>query len=303
VKFNHAILVCIILFSFGCKKEQPVFENNTIPPYDEVPTIKIQNYTNRLFIDILGREPLDSEMDLEVAVLEAGDLSMSVRESLIEKLQFSLAFVEGDSSYNHAYFNKIYEDTKARLIEGVSDTYIQQEYGIFDFAAFSDSLDGNIAGYEYNRGEANKLKAIIESKEEYRLNEINIDDMYRRMMFNSIYDEINMNTFNFVNASFDDLYFRFPTDTEFENAFVIIENNQAANLFGQIAQNKSEYLDILTTNNEYEEGMIHWAFLSLLSREPSTNESFALLNNFHNSYNLQEVQKVIMMTDEYAGFD
>ena len=295
--------MCIILFSFGCKKEQPVFENNTIPPYDEVPTIKIQNYTNRLFIDILGREPLDSEMDLEVAALEAGDLSMSVRESLIEKLQFSLAFVEGDSSYNHAYFNKIYEDTKARLIEGVSDTYIQQEYGIFDFAAFSDSLDGNIAGYEYNRGEANKLKAIIESKEEYRLNEINIDDMYRRMMFNSIYDEINMNTFNFVNASFDDLYFRFPTDTEFENAFVIIENNQAANLFGQIAQNKSEYLDILTTNNEYEEGMIHWAFLSLLSREPSTNESFALLNNFHNSYNLQEVQKVIMMTDEYAGFD
>ncbi len=60
------------------------------------------------------------------------------------------------------------------------------------------------------------------------------------MLNTSIYDEINMNSANFINASFDDLYYRFPTLAEFDQAFPIIENNEAGQLFGEVVLKKDD---------------------------------------------------------------
>jgi hypothetical protein len=299
-----AYLFLILTLVFGsCKKDPVVFENNDVPPYDEIPTIVVNNYVNRLFIDIIGREPLDAEMLAEVSVLEQNDLNQETREVLIQKLMYSEEPVDGDISYNHACFHKIYEDTKARFIEGASDGYINEQWFIFRSAAIADSIAGNMVGYTQNMVDANKLKAIIESKEELRSQDLVMTEMYRRMMYNWLYDEINMNTFNFVNASFDDLYFRYPTDAEFENAYNVIEFNQPAQLFGEIAQTKLEYLELLLSTDECYEGMIRWSFKSLLAREPSANEVFALLGSLILTENVLTIQESIYLTDEYAGFE
>ncbi|MCB1148082.1 MAG: hypothetical protein KDK38_14875 [Leptospiraceae bacterium] len=296
-------LLLVITLLSSCKKEEVVFQNNEIPPYSEIPTIRVQNYVNRLFIDLLGREPLDAEMDVEVAALETADLSFQARENLIEKLMFDQTFLENDSSYNHAYFQKVYEDTKARLIDGASDALIWQRYDMYYNQAIADSLEGNFTDYERNIREAERLEDIINSRSEYRLGEIGIREMYRRMIDNAVYDEINMNSFNYINATFNDLFLRFPTDAEFEQAYQIIEFNEPAVIFGLVAQNEVEYLDILLNSNEYSEGMVRWAFQTLLAREPVTYESFTLGNDFSAEYNLQELQKELLKSDEYAGFD
>lgn len=298
------LILTLIIICAACKKEeQVVFPDNDIPPYSEIPTIRVQNYVNRIYIDCLGREPIDVEMDADVAYLEENVLDLESREFLLDKIMFDQNWIAGDSSYNYAYFFKVYEDTKARLLEGSSDGFVQAEYNLYYFQALADSINGNFLDYQRNLAEANKLAAVMTSREEYRSNEITIDEMYSRMMNNSIYDAINMNTFNFVNASFDDLYYRFPTTAEFDNAYEIIENNAPATIFSLVASNKVEYLDILTTTDEYEEGLIRWAYLSLLAREPSSNEVFDLIQDFTISYDLQYIQKKIMKTDEYAGFD
>lgn len=295
-----ALLITVV----SCKKDDPVvFTDNDVPPYSEIPTIRVQNYVNRLYIDCLGREPIDVEMDADVAYLEENALSMESRDELLDKLMFDQSWVAGDSSYNYAYFFKIYEDTKARLIEGSSDGFIQSEYNLYYGQAIADSINGNFLEYQRNLAEANKLAAVMDSREQYRLSEITIDEVYSRMMNNSIYDQINMNTFNFVNASFDDLFYRFPTTAEFDNAYTIIEFNAPATILGSVASNKEEYLTVLTTSDEYEEGLIRWVYLSLLAREPSSAEVFDLMQNLSLTYNVQEVQKQIMKTDEYAGFD
>lgn len=287
----------------ACKKETTVFEGNEIPPYDGIATLLVENYVNRTYIDLIGREPLDIEMESDVAYLEENGLSFASRASLVDKLMTSTEPLPGDSSYNHAYHHKIYQDTKARLIDGASDAYINNEYGIIVFAAFSDSINGDLEGYQAKMIQAQRLLDIIDSKEDYRLGLITVDEMYRRMMYNNIYDFINMNSFNFINASFDDLFYRFPTKDEFDNAFEIIEYNNPAAVFGLVAQNKSEYLDILTTSDEYEEGMIRWVYLSLLAREPNSLEVFDHMGPFQASYDLQDVQKAVLISDEYAGFD
>lgn len=288
---------------FSCKKEQEVFENNTIPPYSEIPTVIVQNYVNRLFIDLLGREPVDIEMAAEVAALESADLSESSRLTLINRLMNETIFVEGDSSYNRAYYINLYEYTKARLLEGASDAEIESQRGILLFAALNDSLNGDFTSYQRNIREAKKLSDIIDSRYDYQSGQIDIRELYDRMIDNSVYDLINMNAFNYINATYDDLFYRYPTEAEFNQAFQIIEYNLPAVIFGEVAQNEGQYLDILLNDDEFNEGMIRWSYISLLAREPSTQETFTLIEDFRNTSNLQNIQRYILKSDEYAGFD
>lgn len=297
------ISVILIFFMFSCKKEKEVFENNTIPQYTGISTLSVENYVNRVFIDLLGREPLDSEMSTEVSALEAAALNEASRETLISKLQSNTDSLLGDSSYFKAYNKKFYEDTKARLLEGISDGNLLDEYNLRRSIAINDSLNGNLVSYELNIAAANRILAVVNSQFEYRADLMTIEDMYATMIISDIYDQINMNTFNFINACFDDLYYRFPTQAEFDASFPIIENNDAGQILGEVAQNKDEYVNILVNNQEFSEGLVRWAFQSLLAREPSSSESFELVNELSSGLNMAHVQKRILITDEYAGFE
>ena len=61
------------------------------------------------------------------------------------------------------------------------------------------------------------------SQYQLRTESIEIDEVTQRMLYNAVYDEINMNSFNFINATFDDLFFRFPTQAEFDDAYEVVE--------------------------------------------------------------------------------
>jgi hypothetical protein len=307
MKNNIYIILVFITILSSCRKEETI-PNNTPPYYDEISTILIENYVNRIFIDLLGREPLDIEMEEEVKYLRDGDLQMEFRDSLITKLMINstLDTVIGDSSaiYKIAYYHRIYDMTKARMIEGASNEYIQEEIANIEQLILNDSLmGGNQSSIDKKRFAVNKLKNIISSENQYMNGEIEIDEVYARMLYNDIYDQINMNTFNFVNASFDDLFFRFPTAEEFDNGFFMIENDESRLLFNFPGQNKLDYIEILTNSREFYEGMINWVYLTMLSREPTTLEKGQIMETFFYDHDLQEVQKRVLMTDEYAHFD
>ena len=307
MKNNIYIILVFITILSSCRKEETI-PNNTPPYYDEISTILIENYVNRIFIDLLGREPLDIEMEEEVKYLRDGDLQMEFRDSLITKLMINstLDTVIGDSSaiYKIAYYHRIYDMTKARMIEGASNEYIQEEIANIEQLILNDSLmGGNQSSIDKKRFAVNKLKNIISSENQYMNGEIEIDEVYARMLCNDIYDQINMNTFNFVNASFDDLFFRFPTAEEFDNGFFMIENDESRLLFNFPGQNKLDYIEILTNSREFYEGMINWVYLTMLSREPTTLEKGQIMETFFYDHDLQEVQKRVLMTDEYAHFD
>jgi len=176
MKKNNSFFVLslvIIVFASSCKKEIETIPNNTPPYYDEIPTVLIENYVNRIFIDLIGREPLDIEMENEVKTLRDNNLKMEYRDSLITKLMAStiLDTTIGDSSsiYKTAYYHRIYDMTKARMIEGASNEEIQQEIGIIEQAILADSLaGGSNSGIDKKRFELNKLKKIINSEQQYK---------------------------------------------------------------------------------------------------------------------------------------
>ena len=122
------------------------------------------------------------------------------------------------------------------------------------------------------------------------------------MIDNGVYDYINMNTFNFVNASFDNYFWRYPTQEEFWAGFWMVENNEPQIIFQQSGSNKTDYIHILISTNEFLEGNIIWAYKLAVARDPSTQEVSNLIWSFAQDMDLKSVQRKIMITDEYAGF-
>ncbi|MCB0705931.1 MAG: hypothetical protein KDC34_11500 [Saprospiraceae bacterium] len=278
-------LLLFIICSSCTKSETILVSDNDPPIVNNVPAIKIENYVNRVFIDLLGREPLDAEMEVEVQHLRDGMLSKSTRLALLEKLQTSTDFVEGDTSYQRAYHQQFYNLAKVRFLEGVSDQAIVEE-----FIPNADSI------------ETLQLLKLIDSRADLQFGNIQLSEFFGRMIHNNVYDQINMNTFNFVNATFDNLYWRYPTNAEFQSGFQMVENQTEQNFLGQSGSDKFDYVAIITTNLEFFEGLIIWVYQQLLSRRPDSAETAALLNDLATDQDIRVVQRLVMSTDEYAGF-
>ena len=76
----------------SCKREDNIIPNNNAPYYGEIPTLLLENYVNRCYIDLLGREPLDDEMIEDVQFLRDNEVTVESRDQLLYKLQFDTTF-------------------------------------------------------------------------------------------------------------------------------------------------------------------------------------------------------------------
>ncbi|OWY22249.1 hypothetical protein C7N43_02225 [Sphingobacteriales bacterium UPWRP_1] len=301
-------LFCLgwLLLTTACKKQEIIdVSGNQSPYYHEIPTLIVNNYVNKVFIDLIGREPTDEELAAETTALQTDDLSFSARDALIDKLQNSNQFVPVDSSYRRAYHRWFYEQCKARFIEGASIDAINEELGPLYFGLSLLVAQGDTSSADYfGLLEAiEDLNRLISADTLYEQGNIDVIEFSRRMADNAVYDKINMNAFNFVNATFNDFYHRFPTQNEFTRGYAMVEYNDTAQLFGQTGFSKNTYLHIMVSSPEMYEGMIIWAYQTLLARKPTTQEVYTLLPRFTTDRNFKDVQKAIIRTDEYGHFD
>ena len=221
---------------------------------------------------------------------------------MILNLQTNTDFIPGDISYKHAYYNRLYDQGKARFMEAASNAEIVDVMVPIAGGIDNDSLNGNWEGLAERYYRLNQLQAVLDSEVKYMNAEIEISDMCAAMINNALYDDINMNTFNFVNASFDNMFFRFPTEQEFFTGYNMIEFNQPGSLLGASGQNKDQYVRILADSREFYEGLIVWTYQLMLAREPSTAETNTLMVDLFVDHDLQKMQRSIMITDEYAHF-
>ena len=115
--YNFLIIISLILFSACTKQDEKIQVSvNTPKNYEDISTVKVENYINRIYIDLLGREPLNTERARDLGILRAGKLSYDTRKQLITRLMTDSSFVVGDSSYKRAYYQRIYDLTKARFV-------------------------------------------------------------------------------------------------------------------------------------------------------------------------------------------
>ncbi len=195
-KSSVFILICLaITITQSCKKDTSViYPDNDAPYYNGIPKVKVQNYINRLFIDLIGREPFDAEMTAEESFLRANDFSISAREQLITKLQTDTTYIPGDSSYKYAYYNRFYEMCKARVLQAVTNADLVGNSngggGEAKGAIIEDSLAGDSVMMKIHLEIYMRCYRVVQSEHEYRRGEIDVQEMYRRMVFCGVYDFI-----------------------------------------------------------------------------------------------------------------
>jgi hypothetical protein len=292
----------VVLTFLSCSKETNLIGDNEPFSSFNISDLKIENYVNRVFIDIIGREPIDSELVVQVQILKDSSLNRSSREALVLNLMNDTTYRENEFSYHAAYVQNLYNLAKARCLESVGDDEIQSKIGIARNGAYRDSLLGNWDSYYRNLNNIRRYNSVLDSRVLMEEGLMQYHQMFAFMVDNGIYDLLNMNTFNFLRASFDQLMWRLPTVQEYDKAFNMIEFNQTEELFGQLGSDKNDYIRILVESPGMLEGMIIWAYQSLLNREPSPGEVISLIDEYVINKDIGYVILQIVVTDEYASF-
>lgn len=299
---KYSVILFLLLFT-ACEEPAKVIvvPDNPIPPYHGVSELAVKSFVYRAYIDLIGREPLETELIRDYGYLQRRELEMGAIDTLLYRLQHDTTFISGDLSYRHAYSWQVYVKAKARTINGESDSEMEFDIQQLEQKYVKDSLLGDKLGMAFALKEIQKLRDVIQSSVEFRDGQIDIQEMYRRMLLNEIYDEINMGSFNFVNASFDDLFFRFPTTAEFEAAFDVVEFNKSREILGTNCQTKQGYAEVLTESREFYEAGIQGEFLSLLGRSATDEELLSLFADYYENHDYAWLQREIMKIPEYGG--
>ncbi|MBK7810037.1 MAG: hypothetical protein IPO62_00990 [Saprospiraceae bacterium] len=296
------LFICISLFSTCTKEKINIIDDNDPTSVTNISRLKIENYVNRLFIDLVGREPLKTELGVEVDTLQANELSRDARIALIDRLMTDDSFREGERSYKAAFYLNLYNLAKVRCLESVTDGEIQMRMGQLIGDAMRDSMAGNWELF-YTRLEIlRKYQNLLDSQHDLYDGHIQYHQMFTFLVNNSVYDLINMNTFNFIRAVYSELLFRLPTVQEYEVAFDIIEKNMHKQAFGKYCSGKEDFIDAMIQSPSMLEGMVIWTFQVYLNRFPTPSELVSLLPTYLQDQDIRYLIRQIAVTDEYAGF-
>ena len=289
------IVLLVSTFFISCKKTEIVHENKIItgnvpPPYQGVTTIQIQNYINKLFIDLIGDEPSDAELTTLTDLLITNNLEEATRITVIEDI---LAKVAHRSRY--------WTLTSVRYIGGFDKDYLTNEKALYEYLSvyyksLGDTFTSFVMDYEVIR-----LDRTLTADTDLGTGAITISEYVARFCNNVIYDEINMGTTNFVLACFENMFFRTPTVEELTQSETMV-NGSPATLFLSDGKSKGDFLKIVTGSDEFFQGMAVEAYNFLLARDPETLESNELTEKFKTSNDYKDLYIEICKTDEYAGF-
>lgn len=291
------LCVCGFIHS-SCKKEPIVqtiyidtlITGNIVPNYTGVPTSSIQLYVNKLYVDLLGREPLPAELTTSINVLIENDLSINSRKDIIGNLI-------ADTSFYH----RLFDITSNDFINGATIQQIIQRQNFFYFVAQLDSINGQTQNLPFIYAEIQRLEEVKQSATQLSIHAISINDFYRRFLNNYFYDQVNMGTDNFVIASFEDLLKRAPTDAELSMSVSMV-NGQPSNVMLQDGSSKNDFMNIIVHCDEFYEGLTRKIYLQSLLREPTSGEIFESVTMMKNNVPFQSLYVNLLSGYEYAGF-
>lgn len=292
-----------VIFFSSCSDEINVIPDNQPSSDFNISDLKIENYVNRLYIDLIGREPTDIEMAVSVDTLKSGDLSRDKRELIIHRLINDTTFSPNEGSYREAYFLNLYNLAKIRCLENYPDARIRQDRRNTQRIVSRDSMIQRWERYYKGKEMVRRYDRMLRSLDDFNTQRISYRELMAVIIDNPVYDLINMNTFNFVRATFDELLWRLPTNAEYDASFTMIEHQEEAFLFGKRGSEKDHYIEILVDSWGMYEGMIIWAFQVYLKRPPSPDELQHILQEYYRTDNIATVLTQILTTDEYANFE
>jgi hypothetical protein len=285
---NFMPLLLLVIMMSACKKkefENTYVEGNKPLPDYTVDPIKIESYYNRIYIELLGRKPNNSEATNATALLKNEHFNQSNRTSLIAQIQQS-----------NEYRQRTYSNIKANLLNQLDTAQITLFIGIFTNALSQPQYANSIDLINYEIARLKRLQNIPKALEGDTLD---IMEIYRRCVNNYFYDQLNMGTENFVVSTFQHFFDRYPAQQELEKGKKMVDG-MSSDLFFEYGTTKNDYVQIIMRSDNFYEGQVRDLYRRYLFREPLTEEMFNESRFFKQDLNYKKLQQRILSSDEYA---
>ena len=279
------IILCLLLSS--CTKDNNnLITGNIAPPDYTINRVIKENYINKLYITLLGREPFENEFNT-ASVLLGNDVTENSRNTLVN-------IVQSQSEY----FDNLFNIFRQELLNGIDTNEIKEDY----ILVFEDLLLNSNDSLETKTIQEALLKMNLLYNSAYDLNsnKASVTDIHLRCVNNFIYDEINMGSFNYVVSIYQNFLNRYPSEYEIKSGISMVDNQQSV-AFGGNGNNKNDFNTLFFSHDGYYEGQVHSIYNRLLYRQPSSSESYDLTNLYITTNNFKEVQKHILISNEYLG--
>ena len=278
-------LFSVLIISSCTKIDDVIVDGNTHPTDPTIENTVIENYINKLYISTIGREPTTAEFDDNFETLREANLSQQSREIVIDKV---LDKAE--------YFNNLFKLESANILNGVDTNMINERVYIYQFLlTTTNGVDSIYIVYE--------LKRMLEFQQALpalNTGTITSTELFKRMVNNNFFDEINMGTENFVVAMFQHFLLRYPTGAEVENAKTMVDDGNAT-VFFETGNGKDDFISIFFSSDEYYTGQTSILFNRYLFRNPSSEESVNYSLDYINTDDYKILQRRILSTNEFIG--
>ena len=281
------IVTACIFFIASCSKTNDVIVPGNIPPPDHtIDSATIEIYLNKVYINLLGREPVGNEKSDGMLLLRQNNFSETTRQQFLESIFAKPDYLSNLFTVaNHEYLSDLDSVEVANQIALYNLLLSQPQY-----APFYDVLQ-----YEIDR-----MEVLLQTRQDLITQIIDYRQMLQRCTNNYFYDQINMGTENFVISTFQNFLFRYPTDAELANGKTMVDGNNSV-LFLQLGKSKTDYLNIFFSSNDYYEGQVRNTFRKYLFREPTSAEEAYFSEIYKQGGEYKSLQKVVLALDEYAG--
>lgn len=271
----------------SCEKDNIVLiENNSAPVDNTIENSTVENYINKTYIMLVGREPLQSELDSAKQTLLADQLSTQNRTDFVSTLLGTLSFYKNE-----------YKVTKDLLLSGVDSIDIQKKINTQNNQLDKTTDPDKIALYQKRIDQFESLFTIP-----YDLTDGSIDvtEMDRRCIDNQEYDQQNAGAENYVVSLFQNFLGRYPTSNELSEC-INMYNGKLALFFFETGGNKEDLIRIFLNSSEYFEGRVRLLYARLLYREPTNIELSTATLNFQTTKDFEALYTSILIKDEFVG--
>ena len=287
--FRLILLFALVAGISSCTKDE-LIENtipgNVPPPDQTIEDVTINNYINRVYVSVLARKPTDAEKDSAFTVLRKTNVSGTARKQFL------------DSVFNNKeYLPHLYDFARADLLQNLDTTFITQYLIIFNNALTDTAQKLFWDVYQY---EIYRLDTLQRVPQDLKNHTIDIVQLHKRCVNNYFYDQINMGTENFVVSCFQHFLNRYPTTNELTQAENIVNGSPGA-LFLQSGLNKNDFLNIFFSSLNYYEGLATNLYSKFLARKPNSIEMGNATEKFKLNQDYVQMQKDILITNEYIG--
>lgn len=164
---------------------------------------------------------------------------------------------------------------RLELLQGTTNQDLLESLQDFDLIMFTQPNN-----YDWAKMESDRLYKVYHLTGEYLNSRISFEELYSTYFNNWRFDQQNMGLDNFINATFSYAIGRYPTKAEYKNAKKMLMEEEAY-LFYQKGSSKSDYLKILTKNDNFWEKQVKYWHYYFLYEYPNNNEIYRILREIN----------------------